>query len=157
MTFFIFKGKITIEKSNFWGWVLLELANLTAPEKKILKAALKCGEQKLTLKGLAEESGVKPAVLCEKLKSPEFRALFIETMKSSITAETPAILHIFTQAAKEGSFQHGKLILEMTGVHSDKQKIELGGKVEFTESPFKSDEERQAFLQATANKFKGDE
>lgn len=130
----------------------MEIAKLSAAEKKILKAALKCGEQKLTIGTLAEESGVKTSVLCEKLKSPEFRALFVETMKSAITAEAPAILYTFTQAAKEGSFQHGKLLLELTGVYNEKQKIELGGKVEFSESPFKSDEDRRAFLEATINK-----
>ncbi len=136
----------------------MDIGNLSAPEKRILKAALKCGEQKLTLAGLAEESGVKASMLCEKLKSPEFRQLFVETMRSALTAETPSILHTFVQAAKEGSFQHGKLILEVTGVHSDKQKLELGGKVEFSESPFKTPEDRRSFVEATAAKlFKGDD
>ena len=131
----------------------MDVEKISADEKRILAAALKCGEKRLSVASLAEESGVKKEVICEKLKVPEFRQLFVEVMQAALTAETPAILHTFTQAAKEGSFKHGQLILELTGVYNSKQKIELGGKVEFSESPFKSDEERRAFLEATMNKI----
>lgn len=134
----------------------MDVKSISAKERKLLAAALKCGEQRLTVKALAEEAGVKSAFVHEKLKNPEFRQLFIEAIQTGITAETPAILHTFAQAAKEGSFQHGKLILELTGVHQDKQKVDISAKIEHNESLFKSDEERQAFLSATLSKLKGD-
>lgn len=127
----------------------MDIKSLKPKDKKILKAALKCGEQKLTVKALSELAGVKPEYVCEKMRNPEFRELFIEALHTAVTAETPAILHSFTQAAKEGSFQHGKLILELTGVHQDKQKIDLNAKIESSEALFKTDEEKAAFMEAT--------
>lgn len=131
----------------------MDIEKISVEEKKILAAALKCGEKRLSVSGLAEESGVKKTVICEKLKNPEFRQLFSEVMQAALTAETPEILHTFVSAAKEGSFKHGKLILELTGVYSEKQKIELGGKVELTETLFKSDEDRESFAKATLDKL----
>jgi len=127
----------------------LDIKSLKPKDKKILAAAMKCGEQRLTLKGIAAEAGVTTKFICDRLKVPEFKQLFIEAMQSSLVAETPAILHTFTQAAKEGSFQHGKLVLELTGVHQEKQKVDLTAKMEVQDSLFKSDEERREFMRDT--------
>ena len=92
-------------------------------------------------------------MVAKKLQVPEFRQLFVEAIKSSLIGETPAILHTFVSAAKEGSFKHGKLILEMTGVHTDKQKVEMSGQVEINDTLFKTDEERISFLKETVGEF----
>ncbi len=122
---------------------------LSNEDKKILKAAATCGQEMLTAKLLASKSGVHEAKICKKLMDPEFRSMFTEVVQSSLTMETPAILHTFAQKGKAGEFKHGKLILEITGMHEEKSKVELEGKVQFSESPFKDDEERRAFLEAT--------
>jgi len=79
--------------------------------------------------------------------------LFITSITNSLVMETPAILHTFTEAAKEGSFKHGKMILEITGVYQEKQRVELGGKIEVGDSPFKDDDERISFLKATVGDY----
>jgi hypothetical protein len=126
---------------------------LTAGEKKLLAAVVKCGQNYLTAGSLAKEAGVSIKFVCEQLKDPEFRAMFTELVCSSLVAETPAILHTFAKLGKEGSFQHGKLILEIAGVHQDKQRVELDAKVDISESPFGSDEERREFLEGTLGKL----
>lgn len=126
---------------------------LSKVEKKILTAALECGQQRLTAEAIAGIAGCSAALVCKKLQRPEFRQLFVEAVQSSLVVETPAILHTFTQAAKEGSFKHGKLVLEMAGVYQEKQKVELGGKVEVGDSPFKTDDERREFLESTVSRY----
>lgn len=122
---------------------------LSNEEKKILRAASSCGQEMLTAKLLASKSGVPEDKICKKLMEPEFRSMFAEVVQSSLVMETPAILHTFAQKGKAGEFKHGKLILEITGMHEEKSKIELDGKVQFAESPFKDDEDRRAFIAAT--------
>ena len=127
----------------------MDLRSLNKNEKKILTEAMNCGAQKLTVTAIAKKVGVKPEYVVEKLKKPEFRQLFVESMQDGIVAEAPAILHSFVNAAKEGSFQHGKLILELAGVHQENQRIDLHAKMEVEQSLFKSDDERRDFLKAT--------
>jgi len=135
----------------------VDLGSLTAKEKKILKEAMRCGEQKLTITAIAKKVGVKPEYVVEKLKKPEFRQLFVESMQDGIVGEAPAILHSFVNAAKEGSFQHGKLILELAGVHQENQRIDLHAKMDVEQPLFKTDEERKEFLKATLAELKEDE
>lgn len=127
----------------------MDLSTLTSKEKKILEEAMKCGEQKLTITAIAKRVGVKPDYVVKCLKKPEFRQLFVESMQDGIVSEAPAILHSFVNAAKEGSFQHGKLILELAGIHQDNQRIDLNAKVETDHNMFKSHDERREFLKAT--------
>ncbi len=122
---------------------------LSRVEKRILAAALECGQTHLTVEGIAQAAGCSAEVVCKRLQRPEFKQLFTEAVQSALVAETPAILNTFVHAAKEGSFKHGKLILEITGMHQETQKVELAGKVDVGESLFQSDEERREFLQAT--------
>jgi len=127
---------------------------LTKTEKNILKAVGECGSTSLTAHGIAEKAGCSPAFVCEKLKDPDFKTLFREVMEASLSAEVPEILKTFTEAAKQGSFKHGKLILELTGVYSEKQRVEMSGKVDLGDSPFKNEEERNEFIQTTLSKVR---
>jgi hypothetical protein len=126
---------------------------LSKVEKKILAAASECGQNRMTAEAIADLAGCSSALVCKKLQRPEFRQLFVECVQTSLVVETPAILHTFTNAAKEGSFKHGKLVLEMAGVYQEKQKVEIGGKVEVGDSPFKTDEEKASFLTATVAEY----
>ncbi len=115
-------------------------------DKRILGAALEAGQYRLSVEGVAQKADVPVADLRKRLKDPQFHQLFIETMQSGLLVDTPEILEAFVTEAKAGSFRHGKLILEITGIYSEKKQVNLGGKLEIGESPFGSDEERRAFL-----------
>ncbi len=107
------------------------------------------GQSTLTAKMIAEKAGVSPAKVCERLQDPDFKVMFREILEASLSQETPHILRAIAQEAKEGSLPHAKLILELTGVYSEKQRVEMSGKVDLGESPFKTPEERQEFLKQT--------
>lgn len=122
---------------------------LSATDKRILNAALEAGRYRMTVDGIADRAGCSSTHICKRLKDPEFNQLFIETMRSSLLAETPEILAEFVKWGKEGSFKHGKLILEIAGVHTEKKKVDLGGSVAIESNPFTSEEEKKEFVRAT--------
>lgn len=128
--------------------------DLTKTEKNILKAVGECGQTTLTAHAIADKAGCSPAFVCEKLKDPEFKVMFREMIEASLSAETPQILQTFSDQAKQGSFKHGKLILELTGVYSEKQRVEMSGRVDVGVDIFKDEEEKNSFIRSTLEKFK---
>ena len=128
---------------------------ISTTDKKILRAVGESGQTTLTAKMLAEKAGVTPQTVCERLRDPDFKVMFREMLEASLAQETPHILRAMAQEAKEGSYQHAKLILELTGVYNEKQRVEMSGKVDMGESPFKTAEERQKFLEETLKRSKG--
>jgi len=125
---------------------------LTELETRLLKTAAASGSR-ITVEQLAKKAGCQADTIHRRLQNEEFRSLFIETMKSSLTAEVPAVLNSFVEAAKAGSFQHGKLVLEIAGAYSDKKEIKANIGVSEGESPFKDDDDRKAFLKETLGKL----
>jgi len=130
------------------------LAEFNRAEKKLLQAAVETGSSnRMTLDDLAEKTGRSPQFVYEKLKDPEFRAVFVEGLKTSLVAETPEILKKFAELGKEGSYKHGKLILEITKVYSEETKVNVDANVTTTENPFKNEEDKAEFMKATLEKY----
>jgi len=124
-------------------------------DKKILRAINEVGQEQLTASMIAEKADCSVAEVCERLKDPDFKGMYREMLESTLTAETPQILHTMAEKAKQGSFKEAKLILELTGIYSEKQRVEMSGGVDINIDAFKDNEERQAFLEATLGKLGG--
>lgn len=126
---------------------------LSRADKKLLQAALESGQNsRLTMDEIAEKTGRSVSYVYERLQDPEFKAMFMESMRVSMVAESPAILQKFAELAKEGSFKHGKLVLELSGLYAEESKLTVDAHVASVESPFGSDEEKADFLRATLSK-----
>jgi hypothetical protein len=123
---------------------------LTALEEKILVAlAQNVGEKRISTEEIARQVECRPETIYKRLNdNPEFRQAFQDTLKNSMLAEAPAIVKSLVDVAKQGSFKHTKLFFEMIGMHQDKQEISANVSVD-TETPFKDDAQREAFLRAT--------
>lgn len=132
---------------------------LTKTEKNILKAVGECGQSTLTVQAIAEKAGCSPAFVCEKLKNQEFKGMFKEMLESSLSAETPQILQTMATNAKKGAFKEAKLLLELTGIYNEKQRMELSGRVDVGVDIFKDEEEKNSFIRSTLKRFaeSGDE
>ena len=123
---------------------------LTGLEARLLKAIATPIGRRLSVEELADAASCKPDTIYQRLQeNPEFHELFKQALTGSLTAEIPEILNAFTQHAKGGSFKHGKLILELAGIYKEDKKQTLAINVHESEVPFKNDEERHKFLQAT--------
>ena len=131
-------------------------ANLSRKDRKILQFAAQSGGmglERLTVEQISKGTGCSADFIYKRLADPDFKTLFFETLKTSLAVETPAILKTFVEAAKSGSFKHGKLILELAGLYSEEANLNLKTKVELGESPFKSEEAKVNFIKATLGKY----
>lgn len=129
---------------------------LSAQDKRILRFASQSGNlgrARMTAEQIARDAECSEDYLYDRLNDTMFRTLFFETLRASLAVETPAILHKFVEAAKEGSFRHGKLILEIAGVYSEETSLNLKAEVGVAGSPFESDDEKAAFVKATFGKL----
>jgi len=122
-------------------------------DKKVLKAINETGQSQLTASAIAEKADCSVADVCERLRDPEFKGMYKEMLESTLTAETPQILNAMAAKAKQGSFKEAKLILELTGVYSEKQRVEMSGGIDVNVDVFKDDEEKNAFVEATLSKL----
>lgn len=125
---------------------------LTDLETKILKAVHGHGNRRLSVEEIADSVGCRPDTVYKRLQKDEFRQMFFEATKNSLSADVPVILNAFVDAAKNGSYKHGQLILEMAGAYDSTQKVQAEiSSVE--ESPFKDDKDKKEFLKKTLEKI----
>lgn len=122
--------------------------DLTELEQRLLKTISATGAR-MTVEELADAVGCQASTIYRRLQNKNFKDLFVETMKTSLTAEVPGILKAFVGEALSGSFRHGKLLLEIAKVYTEEKKIVGDIGVREGETPFQSAEERQEWLQAT--------
>lgn len=142
-----------VGKSNKGGQNSLKMEKINEPsiteiKKNILRAVNQCCGQRVTTQRLAQVAGCSVETLHKHLEDPQFRTFFLETLKNSLVAEVPQIASAFVLAARDGSFKHGKLIFELTGLYTDTKHIEANIKTH-EEDPFKSDEDKISFLEST--------
>lgn len=127
----------------------------TNVETKILKALATAGGGRMTMTELAAKVGASPDTIYNRLQNQGFRDIFIETLRNSLAGEVPQVLRAFIDAAVAGSFQHGKMVLELAGMHKEESTINLNAQIRDGEQPFKDAEQRQEFLSSTLAKLHG--
>jgi len=75
--------------------------------------------------------------------------MFVEAVGRSFLPDLPQIAKAFSEKAKSGHFQHGKLIFEITGLYKEKKELDANIGMQNNVSPFQSDEEKESFIEAT--------
>lgn len=132
------------------------MSTFTDLEKRILRILSERPGTPVDL--LAEEAGCRKETIYRRLQNkPEFYAAFNDVLTMSVVGNIPAILNAFTQEALSGSFQHGKTLLEISGIYEKKQKVDARVSVRDEGPIFKSDREKWEFLKATLNEFEEEE
>jgi len=121
-------------------------------QKEILKAAQELSDKRATPKLIADQAGVSVNYLGQQLQDGTFRSMFNECLVGAVASETPQILQSFIEQAKQGSFKHGKLLLEISDMYSEKSQLEVNAKTT-NDTPFSNKEERDEFLKATLQEF----
>lgn len=130
--------------------------SLSQRDKEILKFAVNSGasgQGRVTIEQIADGTGCTVDYIYKRLSNLEFRSLFFETLRSCLAVEIPAILEKFVEAARDGSYRHGKLVLEIAGLYNAETNVNLKADVGVRESPFKSDKDRKRFLEETLKDF----
>lgn len=131
-----------------------EIVDLTKEERKMLQTALNSGGKRVTLELLAKDCNRSVNFVYQKLQEPAFKELFMDALRGSLLAEVPEIMGAFVTKAKEGSFPHGKLLLEIAGIYNNESNLNIRAQIEAKQAPMMSEDEKMEFVRATLAEFK---
>ena len=99
----------------------------TNAESKLLEIMLSPELHGLNVTEICQYAGVSRQTYYDAFKKPEFVAYYQDRSKDLVKAAVGPVINAFLKAAKDGSYPHGKVILEMAGLYSERQKIEHMG------------------------------
>lgn len=102
---------------------------------------------------LADAAGVSPRTVYTAMRNEEFRLMFVEALRGNLHADLPQVIDAYIQEAKEGSHQHGKTLMEITGLYDPKKRIDADLRVSTTDVPFNSKEEMEDFARETMERW----
>ena len=88
------------------------------------KAASKKHRSPETQEKLAKEIGCNPCTLTRWFKLPEIKKAIIARARELLDDDLPEIYDSLRAEAIDGSFQHQKLALELTGEYVQQSKVE---------------------------------
>jgi hypothetical protein len=119
----------------------------TEAEKRLLEVLLSPEHRLKTITDICKLAMCSRTIYYEAFKKPEFQAIYKAQSKALVDQAIAPVLNTFVREALRGSFQHGKVILEMAGLYSEKSTVEVTGNL--LESP----EERRARIAEIAKKY----
>jgi hypothetical protein len=102
----------------------------TIAEQKLLEILLSPEHRTKTVTDICKLAGCSRPTYYEAMAKPEFKALYEAKTKDLVKQAIGPVVNTFIREALRGSFQHGKVILEMAGLYSDKQQIDISGSVD---------------------------
>jgi hypothetical protein len=113
---------------------VIDLQNLTdykptEKEKNLLEVLLNPENRMKSITDICKLAKCSRPIYYEAFSKPGFVALYRQMSMNLVKQSVGPVLNTFIREAQRGSFQHGKVILEMAGVYSESSKVELGGKL----------------------------
>jgi hypothetical protein len=110
----------------------------TEKERIILELLLTPENRTKSITDICRLANCSRTIYYDAMAKPEFKALYENKTKDLIKQSIGPVVNTFVREALRGSFQHGKVILEMAGLYSEKSTLEVTGEVNLI-----SPEERQ--------------
>jgi hypothetical protein len=104
----------------------------TESEQKLLEVLTNPDYRMKSIKELCLIAQISRATYYRAFEKPEFQALYKAQSRALVDQSIAPVLNTFVREALRGSFQHGKVILEMAGLYSEKSTLELTGEVTLT-------------------------
>jgi hypothetical protein len=101
----------------------------TEKEKNLLEVMLNPENRMKSITDICKLAKCSRPIYYEAFSKPGFVALYRQMSMNLVKQSVGPVLNTFIREAQRGSFQHGKVILEMAGVYSESSKVELGGKL----------------------------
>lgn len=101
----------------------------TEKEKAILEVLLNPEHRMKSITDICKVAGCSRVTYYEAFSKPGFAEIYKEQSKELVRNAVAPVLNTFVREALRGSFQHGKVILEMADVYTESSKIEHDIKV----------------------------
>lgn len=97
-------------------------------EKRLLEVLMNPENRNKSVTDICQLANISRTTYYNIFEKPEFIALKRKWEKKLISSKTTAIIHAFQREALRGSFQHGKVLLEMDDMYAERVKQEITGK-----------------------------
>ena len=111
---------------------------LTESEQKLLDILINPGYRMKSIKEICLIAQISRATYYRAFEKPEFQAIYKAQSRALVDQSIAPVLNTFVREALRGSFQHGKVILEMAGLYSEKTTVEHTGEISLTASERKA-------------------
>lgn len=100
----------------------------TPAEMKLLEVLANPENIGCNVSDLCQLAGVSRNVYYDGFKKPEFVSYYEQLTRDIIKQSVQPVVNACIKEAKAGSYNHAKLVLEMAGMYTPKQNMELTGK-----------------------------
>lgn len=112
---------------------------VTVMEAKLLEVLLNPEHANKTVTDICKIAGCTRTTYYAAMNKPEFVDIYEAKTKDLVKQAIAPVVNTFIKKALEGSYPHGKVVLEMAGLYSEKSQLEISGDFNF----HMSREERQ--------------
>lgn len=126
---------------------------LTSSERILLDVLMNPENRMKSVADICKIAKIDRATYYRAFAKQEFVDAYKKMSTDLVNQNISSVLNAFIKQAQRGSFQHGKVLLEMAGVYSEKANINLSGEVKST-NPY--DELSVEELRALARKCEED-
>lgn len=100
---------------------------LTPSEEKLIEALLNPENRMKKVTDLCQTIDISRETYYAAFKKPGFVEIYKQASKELINRSVGPVISAFIKEASRGSFQHGKVLLEMADLYTEKSKQEITG------------------------------
>lgn len=104
--------------------------NLTRSEQALLEALLNPENRIKSVTEICKVAKVDRATYYRAFAKPDFVAIYNKRSVDLVKQSVASVLNTFVREAQRGSFQHGRVVLEMAGLYAEKSDVKLSGAVD---------------------------
>ncbi len=102
---------------------------LTKAEQCLLEALLNPENRMKSVADICKAAKVDRSTYYRAFQKPEFVEIYKQQSVDLVKQSVASVLNTFIREAQRGSFQHGKVILEMAGIYAEKSDVKVSGTV----------------------------
>lgn len=100
----------------------------TEKEKNLLEVLINPENRMKSITDICKLAKCSRPVYYDAFSKPGFVQLYEQKSKDLIKQAVAPVINTFIREAQRGSFQHGKVILEMAGMYAEKQQMDISNK-----------------------------
>ena len=102
--------------------------SLTEAEEKLLEVLLSPENRMKSITDVCNIADISRMTYYRAFDNPQFMGRYKQASKELVNKAVAPVINTFIREAQRGSFQHGKVILEMADMYSEKKIQEITGK-----------------------------
>jgi hypothetical protein len=102
----------------------------TEKEKNLLEVLINPENRMKSITDICKLAKCSRTIYYEAFAKSEFVEIYNRHSVNLIKQSVSSVINTFIREAQRGSFQHGKVILEMAGIYAEKQDIKVSGSMD---------------------------